>query len=141
MRYQVHPKRNGKFPCPVPECPGELRDGWMLCRHFWDIHSFDRVVVLSEGYFPRCEWCRMQSNPAYPQHIRTKECRVGMDQQLQWELAVSSALALQREFTVNGSVLERVKVFKYLIDCWHRMTMMCRPSGSRWGRPGEFGPE
>jgi hypothetical protein len=32
--YQAHPKCNGKIPCPVPECPGELRDGWMLRCHF-----------------------------------------------------------------------------------------------------------
>jgi hypothetical protein len=27
VRYQAQPKRNGRIPCPVPECPGELRDG------------------------------------------------------------------------------------------------------------------
>ncbi len=79
LRYQAHPKRNGKFPCPVPECPDELRDGWMLCCHLWDLHPFDKVVVPSEGYFPRCERCRMQVDPAYPGHIRMKECGVGMD--------------------------------------------------------------
>ncbi len=72
------------------------------------------MIVPSEGYFPRCERCRMQVNSVYPQHIRTKECGIGMDQQLQQESAISLALALQREFTVNGSVLERIKVFKYL---------------------------
>jgi hypothetical protein len=34
MRYQAHPGRNGRIQCPVLECPGELRDGWMLRRHF-----------------------------------------------------------------------------------------------------------
>jgi hypothetical protein len=56
----------------------------------------------------------MQVNPAYLRHIRTKECGVGMDQWLQQELAISLALALRRKFNVNGTVLERVKVFKYL---------------------------
>ncbi len=79
MRYQARPKRNGKFPCPVPECPGELRDGWKLRHHFQDLHLFDRVVVLSEGYFPLCKRCWMQVNPAYPQHTRTKECGARMD--------------------------------------------------------------
>jgi hypothetical protein len=114
VRYQVHPGRNGRIPCPVPECPGELKDGWMLRCHFWDLHPFDRVVIPTEGYFPRCRRCRMQVNPAYPRHIRTKECRVGVDQRLQRELAISSALALRCEFTVNETVLEWVKVFKYL---------------------------
>ncbi len=56
----------------------------------------------------------MQVNPVYPRHIRTKECWVGMDQRLQRESAIASALALRRKFTVNGSVLECVEVFKYL---------------------------
>jgi hypothetical protein len=114
VQYQAHPGRNGKIPCPVPGCPGELWDGWMLRCHFWDLHPFDRVVVLTEGYFPRCERCRMQVNPAYPRHIRTKKCGIGMDRRLQRESAISSALALRREFNVDGTVLERVEVFKYL---------------------------
>jgi hypothetical protein len=56
----------------------------------------------------------MQVNPAYPRHIRTKECGVRMDRRLQQESAISLALALRHEFNVNGTVLERVKVFKYL---------------------------
>ena len=57
----------------------------------------------------------MQVNPTYLQHIRTEEYGVGMKQWLQRESAISLALALGRKFTVNGSVLERVKVFKYQI--------------------------
>jgi hypothetical protein len=56
----------------------------------------------------------MQVNPAYPRHIRTKECGIGMDRGLQRESAISSALALRRKFNVDGTVLERVEVFKYL---------------------------
>ncbi len=37
-----------------------------------------------------------------------------MDRRLQRELAISSALALQHEFNIDGTVLERVEVFKYL---------------------------
>jgi hypothetical protein len=37
-----------------------------------------------------------------------------MERWLQRELAISLALALQCEFTINGSVLECLKVFKYL---------------------------
>jgi hypothetical protein len=56
----------------------------------------------------------MQVNPAYPRHIRTKEFRIWMDRRLQRESAISSALALRHKFNVNGTVLERVEVFKYL---------------------------
>jgi hypothetical protein len=114
VRYQAHPGCNGKIPCPVPGCPGELRDGWILRRYFRDLHPFDRVVVPTEGYFPQCKRCRMQVNPVYLQHIRTKECGIGMDRQLQRESAISSAFALRREFNVDGTVMEQVEVFKYL---------------------------
>jgi hypothetical protein len=56
----------------------------------------------------------MQVSPAYPQHIRIKECGVGMDRWLKRESAISLALALRHEFTINGSVMEHVEVFKYL---------------------------
>jgi hypothetical protein len=114
VQYQAHPRRNGKIPCSVLGCPGELWDGWMLRHHFRDLHPFDRVVVPTEGYFPWCKRCCMQVNPAYLQHIRTKECGIGMDRQLQRESAISLALALRREFNVDRTVLEWVEVFKYL---------------------------
>ena len=88
----------------------------MLWRHFKDLHPLDQVSILSEGYFPWCERCTMQVNPAYPQHIKTNECQIGVEQKLQQEAAASSALALRRQFTIHGDVLEPVVVFKYLGD-------------------------
>jgi hypothetical protein len=86
----------------------------MLRQHFRDLHPFDKVVVSTEGYFPQCERCAMQVNPAYPRHIRTQECHTGVEQKLQRESAVRLALALRRQFLVHGDVLECVEVFKYL---------------------------
>jgi len=114
VTYQAHPRYDGKLACPIPGCEGVLRDGWMLRRHFRDIHPLDRVIVPKEGLFPRCERCSMQVNPAFPRHIRTKECQVGVERRAQRESAVASALALRRQFTVHGDALERVEVFKYL---------------------------
>jgi hypothetical protein len=116
MTYKADPKYNGRLPCPIPGCPGEHKDGWMLRHHFWGLHPFDRVIVPKEGHFPRCEWCLMQVNPSYPRHDRTKECQVGMDRRLQRESAIESALALHCDFVihVHGDVFERVEVFKYL---------------------------
>jgi hypothetical protein len=54
----------------------------------------------------------MQVNPAYPRHIRTKECQTGVERKQQCKLVVSAALALRRQFPVHGDALERVKVFK-----------------------------
>jgi hypothetical protein len=56
----------------------------------------------------------MQVNPAYPRHIRTKECQLEVERKIQHESAVSSASALRRQFTIHRDMLERVEVFKYL---------------------------
>jgi hypothetical protein len=86
----------------------------MLWQHFRDLHPLDKVVVSMERYFPWCEQCAMQVNPAYPRLIRTQECQTRVERKLQRESAVRSALALRRQFSVHGDVLERVEVFKYL---------------------------
>jgi hypothetical protein len=114
VTYRVAPKYNGRLPCPIPGCLGEHKDGWMLWRHFRDLHPYDRVIVPKEGYFSRCKRYCMQVNLSYPCHIRTKECQVGMDRRLQRKPAIASALALCQEFAIHGSALERVEVFKYL---------------------------
>ena len=56
----------------------------------------------------------MQVKPAFPCHIRTKECQIGVERRAQRESAVALALALRRQFTVHGDALERVEVYKYL---------------------------
>lgn len=56
----------------------------------------------------------MQVNPSYPRHIRTKECQVGMDHQLQRESAIASALPHCQDFVIHGDALERVEAYKYL---------------------------
>jgi hypothetical protein len=86
----------------------------MLWRHFRDLHPFDKVVVSTEGYFPRCERCTMQVNPGYPRHIRMQECQTGVEQKVQRESAVRLALVLHHQFLIHGDVLERIEVFKYL---------------------------
>jgi hypothetical protein len=86
----------------------------MTRRHFRDVHPLDLVVVPKEGKYDQCGWCGMQVNPLYPRHRFSKECQVGVKQKQQWEATVTSALAWQYQFSVDGEVLERVKVFKYL---------------------------
>jgi hypothetical protein len=112
MTYHVQPELGGGLKCPIPGCAGKLRGGWMLRQHFRDLHPFDKVMVYMEGYFPQCERCAMQVDPAYPRHIRTQECQTAVEQKLQRESVVRSALALCRQFLVHGDVLERIEVFK-----------------------------
>jgi hypothetical protein len=104
----------GALSCPYPGCEGHLQDGWMMRRHFWDVHPLDLVKVPKEGRFNRCKRCGMQEHPAYPQHRLSKECQIGVEWKQQREAAVASALALQQQFLVQGNVLEQVEVFKYL---------------------------
>ena len=53
----------GKLRCPFPLCKGELASGWMMRRHFRDLHPLDYVVVAKEGRYPRCPHCGMQIDP------------------------------------------------------------------------------
>ena len=92
--------------CPFPGCKGELRDGWMMQRHFRDVHPQDLVKVPKEGRFDRCNRCRMQVNPTYPRHKFSQECQVGAERKQQRETAMASALALWQQFLVKGDVLE-----------------------------------
>jgi len=35
----------GPLSCPYPGCEGHLQDGWMMRRHFQDVHPLDLVKV------------------------------------------------------------------------------------------------
>ena len=116
----------------------------MLWQHFRDLHPLDQVSILSEGYFPRCEQCAMQVNPANPRHIRTKECQIGVEGKLQREAAVSLALVLRRQFTIHRKVLECVHVFKYLgcllaqdNDNMQAIRQQLRKARGVWARMGQ----
>jgi RNase P subunit RPR2 len=48
--YEV-PLGYGKLKCSFPLCKGELASGWMMQRHFRDLHPLDYVVVKKEGRY------------------------------------------------------------------------------------------
>jgi hypothetical protein len=86
----------------------------------------------------------MQVNPAFPRHIRTKECQVGVERRAQRESAVASALALRRQFTVHEDALERVEVYKYLSrllaqddDNAQAIRQQLRKARGVWARVGQ----
>ncbi len=91
-----------------------LSSPYMLRRHFQDLNLKDTVEILREGNFPRCERCTMQCNPWYPRHIHTQVCLLGAEQRTQRDSAVLAALALRKLFHVEGEVLEKVDLFRYL---------------------------
>jgi hypothetical protein len=115
-----------KLKCPFPLCKGELANGYVMRRHFRDLHPLDYVVVRKEGYYLRCPRCGMQVNPIHLTHINTEECRVGAARRHQRNMAVRSALALRQQFTVHGDVLECVEVFRYLGKPSGHRGMHCR---------------
>jgi hypothetical protein len=130
--------------CPFPECGGFLKSGWMMRRHFQDVHPKDLVKVPKEGKFGRCIRCRMQVDPRYPRHQYTKECQMGVERKKQREAAVASALALRHQFSVHGEALERVKVFKYLgrllaqdDDDIQAIRAQLRKARATWARVGQ----
>jgi hypothetical protein len=65
--YTVNAGLHGRdLPCPFLGCEGQLQDGWMMRRHFRDVHPLDLVVVPKESKYDRCDRCGMQVNPLYP---------------------------------------------------------------------------
>jgi hypothetical protein len=56
----------------------------------------------------------MQCKPRYPQHIHTQVCLLGVVQRTQRDSAILAAMALRELFYVEGEVLEKVDLFRYL---------------------------
>ncbi len=56
----------------------------------------------------------MQCNLPYPWHIHTQVCLLGAEQRTQQDSAILAALALHKLFHVEGEVLEKVDLFRYL---------------------------
>jgi len=61
--YEVSEWSPAGLSCPFPRCGGILSGGWMMRRHFRDIHPLDLVMVLKEGKFCWCRRCGMQVRP------------------------------------------------------------------------------
>jgi hypothetical protein len=86
----------------------------------------------------------MQVNPLYPCHRLSKECQVGVKRKQQREASVTLALALQQQFSIDGEVLERVEVFKYLgrllaqdNDDIQAIRAQLRKTRATWARVGQ----
>ncbi len=115
VHYRAVPGgRKDPIQCPYPGCPVVLSSPYMLPRHFRYRHPKDTVEISREGKFPWCKRCTMQCKPRYLRHIHTQVCLLGAERRTQRDLAVSVALALRKLFHVEGEVLEKVDLFRYL---------------------------
>ena len=112
---------DGKFRCPVPECPqGDEGYGcttsFNLRWHFAFRHPRDQVEVKGKC-LPRCRLCGMQVGRAVlgtVKHEESKTCREMTARRRQHRVAAEGARAMQRTFTAYGEKLRRVDRFKYL---------------------------
>jgi hypothetical protein len=111
----------------------------MLRQHFRDLHPFNKVVVSTEGYFPRCERCAMQVNPAYPRHIWMQECQTGVERKLQRDSAVHLALALRTSSRSTGTCWNALRYLNTSVACLRRMTTMHKLFGNSCKKHGEYG--
>ena len=62
-------------PCPVRNCPASPTTRATMRRHFSIMHDLDIVIILQEGEFPRCPFCRMFTRSVGPKHFATATCR------------------------------------------------------------------
>ncbi len=139
VTYQAHPKYNGKLPCPVAECSGELKDGCMLHHHFWDLHLLIRLLSQRRATSPAASGagCRL----TLCTHLTSGQRNGGSgltngssrSQLSPWPSPCGASLMSMDLFW------SALRFSSTSVACLRRMTMMQRPSGSKCGRPGEFG--
>jgi hypothetical protein len=104
--------------CPVEGCPGSAVSTSSLRRHFMHRHPSDTLVILEEGSvpLPRCEHCGMHVPAAALSsgHYQTAVCRAGAERARRRLALEDSRLAREVVFSVKGSQLASVSVFRYL---------------------------
>ena len=88
VTFEAHRSANGKYFCPVPNCPGETSSEWNLKRHFRDRHPRDLVAFGGGVADGKCDRCGMQcSAVAWERgHYGTKSCREGRERLRQLDL-------------------------------------------------------
>ncbi len=92
--------------CPVPGCVEMAASTWNLRHHFNDRHLLDLVNMPSEGIYPRCGLCGLQSNPLCQRHEQSVYYCEGSKWRVQWNRCVHSALVIRYQFNIDGDMLE-----------------------------------
>ena len=139
---------DGKWRCPVPNCP-QGREGHgcsntsNLRWHFAYRHPSDTVAVRGTA-FSKCQLCGLQVSPTVlgtPKHKTSKNYRRMAAMRHKHTIAEAGARALDHRFTAYGDELRRVDFFKYLgrllayNDCDSRVIHYnLRRARGVWGR-------
>jgi len=58
-------------PCPIPECTALIKSQSGMRSHFNHRHPYNHLVILEEGYLPRCPKCLLHSQNIL-NHMHTK---------------------------------------------------------------------
>lgn len=116
--YVDFPRACKSMQCPVPGCTGRSPTWNSLRGHFARRHWQDTIVIRQEGNvpYPRCERCLMFVSQLALNcgHHNTQVCIDGMERVRKRHLSEQARRAGEVTFTVNGRMLEKVDVFKYL---------------------------
>ena len=73
------------------------------------MHDLDTVIILQEGEFPCCPFCRMFTRSVGPKHFATATCRSQTARVLEHErITRQAAQANNIVFYINGIALDNV---------------------------------
>ncbi len=62
--------------CPIPECAVYISSRSGMRSHFNHQHPYNHLIILEEGYLPRCPKCLLHSRNI-ASHTLTKSCNLG----------------------------------------------------------------
>jgi len=99
--------------CPISQCANAIKGRHGMRRHFNHRHFDDSILIIEEGYLPKCPQCGIQCNLT-TKHLSSKTCSKGAARIKFRTLARERPDIMATTFTVNGATIETVPAFKYL---------------------------
>lgn len=116
VTYRVDLAGRVREPCPVPDCVGGASTGDAMRSHFAFKHPRDVIIIEQEGLLPRCQRCDMfvKASSLATTHHASKRCEVGSERKRKRLLELDYLSSREIEFSVSGTTIEAVEVFRYL---------------------------
>jgi len=99
--------------CPIPECAMPITSRSGMKSHFNHRHPYKHLIILEEGYLPRCPKCLLHSCDI-TKHMLTQHCNLGSAREEYRQLEHDRPAVLATTFTINNTTIETVPAFKYL---------------------------
>jgi len=70
------PNPTATHACPIPECATPIKSRSGMRSHFNHRHPYNYLLILEEGYLPRCPKCLLHTREL-TKHQFTKRCHLG----------------------------------------------------------------